>query len=348
MIHLARPVMLAFVLLLAGCSVRQSLRCAVTNIEDGLSSSDARTRGEAAECVLASTPQSAAKHLPRLLELLDDARVYRTVQATGGLSFGEARELAVALVASRAMRKAVPSAANVPSIAKAVVRFGNAVRSHDHSGMFGDPITNLTELTSLLSDYHRAGLGPVIATELTAQLPKIVNSAFLDDGSTQLLPDLRSLAQGRLPDSHMPAPGSPVPPSLPGRHGLTWGLLRGDKSHSFVAHCHAEPRQPMDRLMNGSCNPYQGDTACSVSLPILCIDPATRQLAASRSVDGTHLASRQAADKVCSLEFGASWRMAEHHDGDWGVAGSGTAPSDATRLWVAVDDQRANCWDSLP
>ncbi|MFF4409214.1 hypothetical protein ACFY2W_28840 [Streptomyces sp. NPDC001262] len=118
-------------------------------------------------------------------------------------------------------------------------------------------------------------------------------------------------------------------------------------------------------------NPYQGDTPASAVLPVLCLKAdgspvpdgitpgfyagwAQGTVAASRPVRGSRLNSRNAADTVCQAEFGAGWRMAEFHDGHYGpdLAATGgwtfwaygTLPA-GTRMWTAIDDQRANPWN---
>ncbi|HNY31279.1 MAG TPA: hypothetical protein PKO15_10370 [Fibrobacteria bacterium] len=91
--------------------------------------------------------------------------------------------------------------------------------------------------------------------------------------------------------------------------------------------------------------------------------------ALSRPVEGTTLRSWKNADKICKESLGAGWRMAEHHDG-WYINGMSSrqyhhgfwteAMKDrggwnfyaytaglpvAERFWVAIDDQKAHCWD---
>jgi hypothetical protein len=90
------------------------------------------------------------------------------------------------------------------------------------------------------------------------------------------------------------------------------------------------------------CNAYQGDTLCTATLPILCIDPAGlafpnytphpssfydgwtgAYLGLSAPIIGTALTSQAAADNVCAVQYGPGWRMAEFHDGGggWGFRG---------------------------
>jgi hypothetical protein len=120
---------------------------------------------------------------------------------------------------------------------------------------------------------------------------------------------------------------------------------------------------------------YHGDTPTNALLPVLCLrtaglpDPggltppgstpggATRrswsgaEVALTEPIAGFSLTSRATADGLCAARFGGGWRMAEFHDGGpragydfWARAGSGDFA--ASRFWVAIDDQRANPWDS--
>jgi hypothetical protein len=59
---------------------------------------------------------------------------------------------------------------------------------------------------------------------------------------------------------------------------------------------------------------------------------------------GSELVSRAYGDGLCRSAEGEDWRMAEHHDGDWGISARGSAPA-PIRLWVAINDQAGNCWD---
>lgn len=107
--------------------------------------------------------------------------------------------------------------------------------------------------------------------------------------------DLEALARGEVRGPYAtvktPARGnyapSPPPPS-PQQHGLTWGVLPAAPKR-FVAHCHGAPKSPMDQLHSGSCNPYRGDTLCTVHLPVLCFAPARLELALSAPTLGADL-----------------------------------------------------------
>lgn len=140
-------------------------------------------------------------------------------------------------------------------------------------------------------------------------------------------------------------------------YGLTWGKGSGCGATAFTA-------QPSC----AGCDPYDGDTACSVALPILCIyvsgapDPnpecssyyngwSEGHVAITAAVRGTDLISKANADSICQGQFGAGWRMAEFHDGDpdgnsagWNFRAYGSLP-DYVRFWIYINDQNANCWD---
>ncbi|MCI3934601.1 hypothetical protein [Streptomyces sp. AN091965] len=117
-------------------------------------------------------------------------------------------------------------------------------------------------------------------------------------------------------------------------------------------------------------NPYQGDTATSTALPVLCLkvdgSPAPAGItpdfyagwakgtvAASNPIRGTRLTSLAAADGLCANTFGAGWRMAEFHDGKygpnldssggWSFWAYGDVPI-GTRFWTYINDQPANPW----
>lgn len=170
------------------------------------------------------------------------------------------------------------------------------------------------------------------------------------------------------------------PPPGPTRSGMTWGVFtdRTLPAGYQIVGCGGRP------LISGGCNPYQGDTACSTRLPVLCLNvtgtprppgltvlPVTGGAlppeyyqgwaegndAITAPVAGTSLTSRAAADALCAATFGAGWRMAEFHDGHvdavgqsggppggWNFFASGNVAS-TSRFWTAINDQRANCWD---
>lgn len=140
--------------------------------------------------------------------------------------------------------------------------------------------------------------------------------------------------------------------------GLTWsvGTQSGNLNHVGV---------------HPNSNPYDGDTPASATLPLLCIavDGSAMpsglslsyssgwtggRIAATPPVSGTQLSSRATANAMCASAFGAGWRMAEFHDGrygpglayptGWSFWAYGTLPV-GTRVWIAIDDQRANPWD---
>jgi hypothetical protein len=338
-------ILLVLLTLAAGCDLRQTLRCSFTNVDKDLRSSDALRLGEASECLLKSSKVEIAQHLPLLLTHINNVTVYRTVQYGGGISFGEAgpREISVSQVALRAIREAAPIEANLQPITQTLIGAANAMRDARYLGEYGDPSTNAVALTELLIEYHRAGLGPQIAAVLQKELPKIGNPALVNDAYFML--ELRALSKGELLKGPVDTISSVRPVILPGKHGLTWGLKAATQEMSFIAHCHGEPKSSMDQLHNGSCDPYVGDTACGASLPVLCFNPTSRSLALTKAIVGSELRSADSANTVCAGEFGANWRMAEHHDGDWGIAGNGLPPKDATRFWVAINDQPGNCWN---
>lgn len=123
------------------------------------------------------------------------------------------------------------------------------------------------------------------------------------------------------------------------------------------------------RVGCSGCDAYDGDTACSIALPILCIyvsgapDPepwrasyyngwSEGHVAISAPVKGSDLISEANASSICQGQFGTGWRMAEFHDGDpdgnnagWYFRAYGSPPN-YVRFWVYINDQNANCWNN--
>ena len=210
-------------------------------------------------------------------------------------------------------------------------------------------------------------------------------------------------ADGRKSFSDLPCPmGSneaarkSAAPANTARHGLSFGLMPLDASFKDVrpaiteagdraigASCHAA-LAPIDRPRGGTCDPYEGDTACSRSLPLLCFRPGERAARAPTRVDaksgqvtppaqnqdhlaqlgggpivrGDRLLSEDIASAMCEQALGPGWRMAHFHDGGgWQIpalrhsslpAVASTRAASAGRYWVSIADQRGNCWDPLP
>lgn len=114
------------------------------------------------------------------------------------------------------------------------------------------------------------------------------------------------------------------------------------------------------------CNPYLGDTACSVELPVLCTKELSTQLPTGLQSSqysqwsGNVVATTEPvapatepllhqsineANLYCSNKFGTGWRVAEFHDGwAWNYKAYGNVGSGVSRFWVDINDQPANCW----
>lgn len=147
-----------------------------------------------------------------------------------------------------------------------------------------------------------------------------------------------------------PAQAAPAHVNDPDRFGLTfgWAAAAAERLH---ASCHGEPKG-LANPHRESCNPYAGDTSCRTELPLLCARPAGAEplaLATAPGVAGFLLASRADADARCAQALGPGWRLASFHDGGgWEVQAErvgGVAADTGRRAWVAIDDQRGNCWD---
>jgi hypothetical protein len=131
--------------------------------------------------------------------------------------------------------------------------------------------------------------------------------------------------------------------------GMTWGWASyvEDEQELFHVGCSGTPVVPPYapyQGSSGSCNPYEGDTPCSHSIPILCISPCryyrpcypmvcgphamTKEfycgwsegmLRLTEPVQGSLLTSLSVADGICSKTFGPGFRMANHGDGKYVV-----------------------------
>jgi hypothetical protein len=154
---------------------------------------------------------------------------------------------------------------------------------------------------------------------------------------------LFSSAQFSSPD----APSSKT--SYSGKNGLTWGYggYTAHEQELFHVSCSGTPLVPEFSPFNGmsgSCNPYNGDTPCVLSLPLLCIEQCRFNrpcysvpcgpgampgefycgwteglLRLTEPVKGTLLTSRAAANTICAKAFGPGFRMAAHNDGRYVV-----------------------------
>ena len=155
-------------------------------------------------------------------------------------------------------------------------------------------------------------------------------------------------------------------------YGLTFALNpNGDTAPPGVAHfsCNGEPK-PTDRPQDNACNPYRGDTSCSVVLPVLCFKPEGLAnpaganstpvaawtggiFAATAPVMGAILESQDIANARCEKQLGSGFRMSDWHAAGGyamrGQSGQGVSTeTGTTRFWVAIKDQAANCWNSPP
>ncbi len=134
------------------------------------------------------------------------------------------------------------------------------------------------------------------------------------------------------------------------RQGMTWAKTSHNSTFST------------DAVTCAGCNAYTGETSCATALPILCLYadgapnpglPASFTNGWARGfiyltppVAGTALGSLANANALCAANFGPSYRMAEFHDGagGWGWQAYGNI-STASRFWVYINDQSANCWN---
>ncbi|MCB9682388.1 MAG: putative metal-binding motif-containing protein [Alphaproteobacteria bacterium] len=130
---------------------------------------------------------------------------------------------------------------------------------------------------------------------------------------------------------------------------MTWDLAAEDTDAGTVTvSCHA----------GDGCSAYVGDTACSATRAVLCVQEGDAlnpngasawtgdQVATSPPIAGCQLATDTSADAWCAATLGTGWRMARFHDaGGWSLSGLGDW--DATdRVWVGIGNQPANCWNT--
>lgn len=209
----------------------------------------------------------------------------------------------------------------------------------------------------------------------------VLANAVIENLRPGSAPFIRAILPGLLPappsrvarpvpaPAPMPARAAQVAPprgSRPLAAGMTWtvtSLARDGPATSAVG---CEGGATLGSATS-RCNPYEGDTSCVRSLPLLCLNkngaPAPRgddgmaapafhrwsgaRLALSPAVAGHALTSASSADQICAERLGSDWRMAEFHDGGgWGLRGLGTIAT-GTRFWVRINDQPANCWDPV-
>ncbi|HRC85202.1 MAG TPA: flagellar hook-length control protein [Thermoanaerobaculia bacterium] len=135
-----------------------------------------------------------------------------------------------------------------------------------------------------------------------------------------------------------------------GGRGMTWAKDLHNSTYS------------VDHVGCSSCDPYVGDTLCTTALPVLCVrndaspNPGVAtdfyngwiagHIHLTPAVLGTSLSSLAAANSLCVSYFGPGYQMAEFHHpaGGWTWYAYGNV-NNATRFWVSINDQTANCWN---
>ena len=145
-----------------------------------------------------------------------------------------------------------------------------------------------------------------------------------------------------------------------GKKGLTFGQYpQHAVSGIATAACQGQP--------GPDCNAYQGDHACSMALPVLCMKPSGLPNPSSNTGDPQHWsgnviattpsvaptamswASKSQVNAYCVSQFGAGWVVADFHAGQnqgWKFGAYGHVGDSAKRSWVNVRDQaNGNCWN---
>lgn len=126
-------------------------------------------------------------------------------------------------------------------------------------------------------------------------------------------------------------------PPLVVKKGLTWVKALHDNSKGqdqVSCHDYTVIGGPQSPTPTRSCDPYVGDTKCNLARPILCLKPdgsgsnghvwnfyngwAAGNLGITHPIVGLQMTSLAVANAFCVAEFGAGWRMASHHDGNFG------------------------------
>ena len=155
-----------------------------------------------------------------------------------------------------------------------------------------------------------------------------------------LMMSCAALAQGKVP--------------IKVKKGMTWRFNSANPTTGTI-----------DVGCSNSCDGYNGDTACTTPLPMLCIRksgpgfPLPVPVGLPNS-DRYHLWSGgivattapivpttlAAANAACAAQFGTDWRLAEHHDGwGWSFQAYGGVGDPKSRFWVNVNDQpNGVCW----
>jgi hypothetical protein len=134
----------------------------------------------------------------------------------------------------------------------------------------------------------------------------------------------------------------------PDRLGFTFGWLPPLAADELRASCHAAQRD----LPTGACNLSAGDTSCRTVLPVLCLRPAEGDapmaLGTSAPVAGFLISGQADGDARCAQSLGLRWRMATYQNNGAelrAIRQPGTAVDTSARVWVAMKNQPAHCWD---
>jgi hypothetical protein len=172
----------------------------------------------------------------------------------------------------------------------------------------------------------------------------------------------RALSPGEIQAIYAAGSAGVCKPTKP--MGMTWRLETVNPTDGTVeVGCGVSNPNP--------CNGYVGDQLCTTSLPLLCFKPFTPLLPVPKSVNDTDYYNRWSggivgttapvqassfgtslakANQACAQEFGATWRVAEFHDGasgagGWNFQAYGNVGNPSSRFWVHINDQpNGTCW----
>jgi hypothetical protein len=333
-------------------------------------------RAYAVICAAEARSQSLSGIVPELLALVDDdsdatQSHWPGLSALyGAKSYGTRRT--VGYFARQAVERATPEASSVKPIVEKFVEHANRMKPTIlHAQMsFASPTEESIWLFQLLgSRYNAAGLRETVAQSLIDQVGAISNDVFWrhrDRTDQTMAQRLDAITKGRSSVVNSQLEKHAVereielrsPPKISKLPEAARGpMIVARSQESMKSESYPERRgeawslrQDESRATPGWATVWQErSTACSESLPVLCISQSTAadaplswsglerlgifaaaidaRLALTAPVVGSKLSSRLDGDAMCKKQHGPKWRIAERNDGM-----SGRLPENAWRL----------------
>ncbi len=163
-------------------------------------------------------------------------------------------------------------------------------------------------------------------------------------------------AQGVIAQTSAVPPITILPVGEP-QKGLSFGVSGVPDTMTGIIELHCAG----NTNSNYKCNPYQGDMACSVKLPVLCFNdiaaPAPSQLKDTQywsggvvvttpKVAASQFQTIKHVNDFCAAKFGKGWRAASFHDGGGeGIQAYGNVGDPKQRVWLDIKNQKdGTCW----